>query len=69
MDVPVTGVPCSGAAANSRRLCRCNLAALEPSEKAALIDLYSSTNGEQWYFNTGWNLPEGDPVRQCTMFA
>ena len=67
VDVPTVGVPCVGAAADSRRLCRCNLVPLDSAEKEALAAFYNSTNGQQWRFNDGWmyRYPYGDPVRDC----
>ncbi len=32
-------------------------AAIPEQERAALIALYNSTNGDNWEFNDGWKLP------------
>jgi hypothetical protein len=34
-------------------------AAIPDAERQALLDLYASTNGDDWYFNDGWNGAAG----------
>ena len=61
--MPAAGVSCSAASANAKRLCRCKLVTLAVDEKAALVDLYTSTRGSYWYYGYGWQFPGGDPVQ------
>ncbi|MCP5046007.1 MAG: hypothetical protein GY940_02475, partial [bacterium] len=32
-------------------------AAIPVEERAALVALYNSTNGDSWYYNGGWKTP------------
>lgn len=41
-------------------------AAIPPSERQALLDLYTSTNGDGWKTNTNWN---GPPGTECTWYG
>jgi hypothetical protein len=41
-------------------------AAVPDSERQALVDLYNSTGGDGWAFNTNWN---GPPGTECTWFG